>query len=232
MAGYGFMLGSYSTMIIMIPFMIFAMYAQSKVKRTYAKYKKINNARGITGEEVAKRILRNNAIYDVEVEMTAGVLSDHYDPRSKRVRLSRDNFYGTSLAALAVAAHECGHAIQHDTGYTPLNLRATILPVASIGSQAAWPLAIAGLFFNFSFLIDIGIVLFMAAFLFQVITLPVEFNASSRAIAILSADHYLDQSETDGAKKVLNAAALTYIAAAAVALGQLIRLLVLRNSRD
>lgn len=232
MRGYGFMLGSYSTLIIMIPFMIFAMYAQSKVKRTYAKYKKINNARGITGEEVAKRILRNSAIYDVDVEVTAGVLSDHYDPRSKKVRLSRDNFYGTSLAALAVAAHECGHAIQHDTSYGPLSLRATILPVASFGSQAAWPLAIAGLFFSFNLLIDIGIVLFMAAFLFQIVTLPVEFNASSRAIKILSTDHYLDQDETDGAKKVLNAAALTYVAAAAVALGNLIRLLVLRNSRD
>jgi len=232
MLGYGFMLGSYSTIFIMIPFMIFAMYAQNKVKRTYAKYKKINNARGVTGENVAKRILSNNAIYDVAVEMTGGVLSDHYDPRRKIVRLSRDNFYGTSLAALAVAAHECGHAIQHDTGYAPLKLRATILPVANIGSQAAWPLAIAGLFFNFSFLIDIGIVLFIAAFLFQIITLPVEFNASSRAIAILSTDHYLDQNETNGAKKVLNAAALTYVAAAAVALGSLIRLLVLRNSRD
>ncbi|MGB3367619.1 MAG: zinc metallopeptidase [Acidaminobacteraceae bacterium] len=219
-------------MFIMIPFIIFAMYTQNKVKRTYAKYKKINNTRGVTGEDVANRILRKNEIYDVKVEMTGGVLSDHYDPRSKVVRLSRDNFYGTSLAALAIAAHECGHAIQHDTGYGPLNIRATILPVANIGSQAAWPLAIAGLFFNFGFLIDIGIVLFMAAFLFQIITLPVEFNASSRAIAILSTDHYLDQSETNGAKKVLNAAALTYVAAAAVALGNLIRLLVLRNSRD
>ena len=232
MSGYGFMLGSYSTMVIMIPFIIFAMYAQSKVKRTYAKYRKINNARGITGEEVASRILRNNGIYDVRVEMTGGYLTDHYDPRGKVVRLSKDNFYGTSLAALAVAAHECGHAIQHNTNYAPLSLRASILPVASFGSQAAWPLALAGFFFNFGILIDIGIILFMAAFLFQVITLPVEFNASSRAIGVLASDHYLDQSETNGAKKVLRAAALTYVAAAAVALGNLIRLIVLRNSRD
>lgn len=228
---YGMFLSSYSALII-VPFMIFALYAQSKVKSTYGKYLRIRNARGFTGAEVAERILRSNGIYDVQIEMTGGVLSDHYDPRAKKVRLSKDNYTGTSLAALAVASHECGHAIQHNIGYAPLNMRTAILPAANIGSQAAFPLAFAGFFFNFGVLIDIGIVLFSVALAFQFLTLPVEFNASSRALNILSTDGFLDDREVDGAKKVLNAAALTYVASAAVALGHLIRLILLRNSRD
>jgi len=216
----------------MIPFMILAMVAQSRVKSTYQRYLKVQSYRGMTGLEVAQSILNRNGISDVRVEMVGGIMSDHYDPRAKAVRLSKAVYSGTSIAALSIAAHEVGHAMQHANGYVPLTLRTAILPVASFGSQGAFFLVFIGFFFNSTFMMDIGIWFFIAAVLFQFLTLPVEFNASSRAIVQLSENNFLYEDEVVGAKKMLNAAAMTYVAATAVAIGQLIRLLVLRNSRD
>lgn len=212
--------------------MILAMVAQSRVKSTYQRYLKVQSYRGMTGLEVAQSILNRNGISDVRVEMVGGIMSDHYDPRAKAVRLSKAVYSGTSIAALSIAAHEVGHAMQHANGYVPLTLRTAILPVASFGSQGAFFLVFIGLFFNSTFMMDIGIWFFIAAVLFQFLTLPVEFNASSRAIVQLSENNFLYEDEVVGAKKMLNAAAMTYVAATAVAIGQLIRLLVLRNSRD
>jgi Zn-dependent membrane protease YugP len=229
-------MGSYllynSSFLLMIPFMILAMVAQSRVKSTYQRYLKVQSYRGMTGLEVAQSILNRNGISDVRVEMVGGIMSDHYDPRAKAVRLSKAVYSGTSIAALSIAAHEVGHAMQHANGYVPLTLRTAILPVASFGSQGAFFLVFIGFFFNSTFMMDIGIWFFIAAVLFQFLTLPVEFNASSRAIVQLSENNFLYEDEVVGAKKMLNAAAMTYVAATAVAIGQLIRLLVLRNSRD
>lgn len=221
-----------TSFLIMIPFMILAMVAQSRVKSTYKRYLKIQSYRGQTGEEVARSILVRNGINDVAVEMVGGIMSDHYDPRSKKVRLSKAVFSGTSIAALSIAAHEVGHAMQHANGYAPLTLRTAILPVASFGSKSAFIFVFIGFFFNSLFMMDVGIWFFTAAVAFQFITLPVEFNASSRAIAQLSENNFLYEDEIVGAKKMLNAAAMTYVAATAVAIGQLLRLIILRNSRD
>ena len=185
----------------------------------------------LSGAETARRILSEQGIYDVAVEETDGSLSDHYDPSSKVVRLSSDNFHGHHLAGLAVAAHEVGHAIQHANGYLPLNLRHAILPVANLGSSLGFPMVIGGMLFGFTGLIDIGILFFAGAVIFQLVTLPVEFNASSRAMAILS-QGYLAGDEVSSAKKVLNAAAMTYVAAAATAVMQLVHLLLMRGSDD
>lgn len=229
-------MGSYllynSSFLLMIPFMILAMVAQARVKSTYQRYLKVQSYRGMTGLEVAQSILNRNGISDVKVEMVGGIMSDHYDPRAKAVRLSKAVYSGTSIAALSIAAHEVGHAMQHANGYVPLTLRTAILPVASFGSQGAFFLVFIGFFFNSTFMMDIGIWFFIVAVLFQFLTLPVEFNASSRAIVQLSENNFLYKDEVIGAKKMLNAAAMTYVAATAVAIGQLIRLLVLRNSRD
>lgn len=219
-----------STMILLVPALILAIWAQIKVKSTYRKYKKIHSSGGISGAMVAKRILQQNNIFDVEIESVPGELSDHYDPRTKKVRLSESNYNGTSLAALAVSAHEVGHAIQHNTAYVPLQLRHSILPVTNFASWAAFPLFFIGFFMQTQFLIDLGIIFFGAVVLFHLVTLPVEFNASSRAMSQLEGQGLLMAQEIDGARKVLNAAALTYVAAAAMALLQLIRLILI--SRD
>ena len=217
-------------MLLLIPCMILALWAQSKVKRTYTKYSQVGSSARITGAEAARRLLQQNRIVDVSVEETGGVLSDHYDPRAKVVRLSSDIFHGHHLAGLAVAAHEVGHAIQHAHGYFPLNLRHAFLPVANLGSKAAFPLFFIGFFFTGStLLVDIGIALYAGVVAFQVITLPVEFNASTRAMAQLVDGKYLAAEESVLAKKVLNAAALTYVAATATALMHLVRLLILRG---
>lgn len=229
-------MGSYllynTSFLVMIPFMILAMLAQSKVKNTYKRYLNVQSYRGYTGEQVAKMILNRNGIHDVKIEMVGGVMSDHYDPRNKTVRLSQAVYSGTSIAALSIAAHEVGHAMQHANGYGPLTLRTAILPVASFGSKSAFFFVIVGLFASSTLIMDIGIWFFVAAIVFQFLTLPVEFNASSRAIVQLSEQNFLYEDEVVGAKKMLNAAAMTYVAATAVAIGQLIRLLILRNSRD
>jgi Zn-dependent membrane protease YugP len=216
-------------MLLLIPAFLLAIYAQFKVKSTYKKYLKIHNKHGMTGSQAAMQLLNMNGINDVEIESTEGILSDHYDPRIKKVRLSEDNFKGTSLASLAVAAHEVGHAIQHNKGYYPLQLRHLILPVTNFGSWLAFPLFFIGFFLRTPFLMDLGILFYAGVVLFHVITLPVEFNASNRALLQLQSHGYLETSEIGGARKVLNAAALTYVAATAMAILQLVRLLLIRG---
>ena len=206
-------------------------WAQMRVRSAFKKYSQVPSMARLSGAETARRILSEQGIYDVAVEETDGSLSDHYDPSSKVVRLSSDNFHGHHLAGLAVAAHEVGHAIQHANGYLPLNLRHAILPVANLGSSLGFPMVIGGMLFGFTGLIDIGILFFAGAVIFQLVTLPVEFNASSRAMAILS-QGYLAGDEVSSAKKVLNAAAMTYVAAAATAVMQLVHLLLMRGSDD
>lgn len=220
------------TMVLLIPAVILAIWAQVRVKSTYRKYQKIYAAGRISGAQAAERLLQVNGIYDVQVEAVPGELSDHYDPRVKKVRLSQANFEGNSLAAIAVAAHETGHAIQHATNYAPLAMRHAILPATNIASKAAFPLFFIGFLFTIPWLTTAGIVFFAAVVLFHLVTLPVEFNASSRALAQLSSNGMLAEQELSGARKVLNAAALTYVAAAAMALLELIRLIILSNSRD
>ena len=227
---YGFF--STTDLMLIIPAMILALYAQYKVKSTYKHFSAIASARGMTGAQVSLNILRNNNIYDVEIEQTEGMLSDHYDPRNKTLRLSSDIYNSSSVAALGVAAHEAGHAIQHNTGYAPLKIRHGIFPVANIGSRLAIPLFIIGLFMGSGMLMDVGIWFFAGAVLFQVVTLPVEFNASNRALYQLESGGYLSRNEIGSARKVLNAAALTYVAATAVAVMHLIRLLILRGDSE
>ena len=217
------------TMILLIPAIILAIWAQMRVSSTYKKYAQVPSAQGITGEKAARYLLQRNGISDVAVEAVEGTLSDHYDPRSKTVRLSADNYRGKSLSALAVAAHEVGHAIQDGSGYIPLKIRHTILPATNLGSWAAFPLFFIGLIFSTPMLMDIGIILFAGVVIFHFVTLPVEYNASSRALAQLGDNGMLLQEEITGAKKVLNAAALTYVAATAVAMLHLIRMLILRG---
>ena len=216
-------------LILLIPCLVLAMYAQSRVRSAYSKYSQVRSAAGITGAETARRLLREQGIVDVAVEETGGTLSDHYDPRDKVVRLSSGIYHGRHLAGLAVAAHEVGHAIQHATGYFALNLRHSFLPVANIGSWAAFPLFIIGFLFQSKGMIDIGILLYAGVVAFQLITLPVEFNASSRAMTQLVDGRYLRADEARDARRVLNAAALTYVAATATALMHLVRLLILRQ---
>lgn len=216
------------TYIIIIPALILALYAQAKVSSTYAKYSKIGNSRNITGAQAARMILDRNGLSDVAIERIPGNLTDHFDPRAKVIRLSDSVYNNTSVAAVGVAAHEAGHAVQHDTAYMPIKVRNAILPVAQLSSQLAVPLIILGLIMSgFSFLINTGIILFSAAVLFQLITLPVEFNASRRAISTVYESGFLNEVETEGARKVLNAAALTYIAAALTSLLQLLRFILI-----
>ncbi|NMA61032.1 MAG: zinc metallopeptidase [Firmicutes bacterium] len=219
------------TFVLVLPALFFAMYAQFKVNSTFNRYLRERSYAGLTGAQVARRILDDHGLHNVNVERVGGRLSDHYDPRDRTVRLSPDIYNGTSLAAVSVAAHEVGHAVQHASNYLPLNLRSSIFPVAAIGSQMAFPLFMAGFIFSFDTLMLVGIWFFIAALAFQVVTLPVEFNASSRAIGFLDDGGYLNRAEVPKAKAVLTAAALTYVAATAVAATQLIRLLVLRGQR-
>jgi Zn-dependent membrane protease YugP len=220
------------TMILIIPALILTMIAQSRVQSAYQKYSRIRNMRGMTGAEAAMHILRRNGLNDVKVEATHGTLSDHYDPRTRTVRLSAGIYQGNSIASIAVAAHECGHALQHHLGYVPLSFRSAFFPVVNISSKAAMPLLLLGFFLRSAGLMDVGIVLFSAVVIFHLITLPVEFNASSRAIVQIEENGFLAMDEIGGAKKVLNAAALTYVASAAMAALQLLRFIILRNSRD
>ena len=186
---------------------------------------------GITGAEAAQRILHQSGIYDVRVEHVSGSLTDHYDPRSKVLRLS-DSVYGSSsVAAVGVAAHECGHAVQHEKGYVPLSIRSALVPVANFGANLAWPVFLMGLIFSIGPLLDIGILLFLAAVLFQLVTLPVEFNASSRALRLLESNGILYGEEIRDTRKVLSAAALTYVASLAASVLQLLRLIILAGGR-
>lgn len=220
------------TYFLVIIGMVLSLLASAKVKSTYARYSRERSMTGLTGEEAARRILSKAGIYDVRIQRVAGNLTDHYDPRNKTLSLS-DSVYGNpSVAAIGVAAHECGHAIQHDRGYAPLKIRSAIAPVASFGANISWPLILIGLLLGgSSLLIQIGILLFSLAVLFQVITLPVEFNASRRAVDLLSETGILYQEEVRKTKKVLSAAALTYVAAAASSILQLLRLVLLFGNR-
>ena len=222
------------TFFLLIPAMIFAFWAQWRVQSTYQKMSRVRATNGMTGREMAHTIMTRNGISDVGIEEVDGVLTDHYDPRVKKVRLSIGNYEGDSLASIAVAAHEVGHVLQHSTGYAPLALRSAIAPVAGFASNLAFPLFLVGLIFRSSmslFFMDLGILFFSGAVLFQLVTLPVEFDASKRALAQLTETGAIAPQEVAGAKKVLDAAALTYVAAAAMAALQLVRLMLLRNSR-
>lgn len=220
------------TMILLIPAIIVSVIAQIKISSSYNKYSKVNNQHGITGEQVALEILRSNGIYDVEVEMVNGQMTDHYDPRAKKLRLSRDVYFGTSIAAVGIAAHEVGHAIQHNTNYVPLILRNSIVPAVNFGAGFSWILFLLGLIMSIKPLLTIGIALFSLTVIFQLITLPVEFNASNRAIKSIKNMGLLVGSEINGAKNVLSSAALTYVAAALMSVMSLLRLILLARGDE
>ncbi len=231
------------TFLLVIPAMLLAVWAQAKVHSSYRHYSQMMNRRGITGAEVAAAILRDEGIELTRdparhsggaacgLEAVPGHLTDHYDPRSRTLRLSDEVYNGTSVAALGIAAHEVGHAIQHARLYSPLMLRNFVYPVCNAGTVVAWPLFFIGLFLSMPVLLKLGIVLFALAVFFTVLTLPVEFNASSRAMRALAQGGYLTDEELHGARKVLGAAALTYVAAAAVSAIHLVRMLLLANNR-
>ena len=232
MYGYGYYgWGMDPTILLLVIGMLLSLAASAKLRSTFAVYKKVRSHSGITGAEAAQRILRAAGITDVQVVPIRGSLTDHYDPRTKRFPFRR-YLWKNSLAAVGVAAHECGHAIQDAINYAPLNIRSAIVPAANIGSQLSWPLFIAGLIFSIDPLVTLGIVLFSLAVLFQLVTLPVEINASSRALKMLESTGILGADEKKGARKVLTAAALTYVAALAASILQLLRLIILAGGRD
>jgi len=226
-------------LILVVPTLLLSIWAQIKVKSTFSKYSKVPSSRGITGMDAASIILRTNNINDVRIEPIGGSLTDHYSPMGKKLRLSEPVYAQTSISAVGVAAHEAGHAIQHAVKWAPLALRSTLVPVANIGSRIGPWIAIIGLgistsesYGHFSgILFNIGIILFSCAVLFYVITLPVEFNASSRALALLRSNNVLNEEELKGAKKVLTAAALTYVASALTAIASLLRLILISRNR-
>lgn len=221
------------TYILVLIGVILSMAASARVNSTYSRYARVGSRCGMTGAEAARQLLNSQGIYDVTIRRVSGSLTDHYDPRSKTVNLS-DSVYGsTSIAAIGVAAHECGHAMQDAQGYAPLRIRGALVPAANFGAALAWPLIIIGLFLGAGgpALVQIGILLFSLSVLFQLVTLPVEFNASSRALRLLDERGILAGQEVDQTRKVLSAAALTYVAAAAASILQLLRLLILFGNR-
>ena len=218
-------------LILVVPTIILSMWAQIMVKSTFSKYSKIACSKKITGADAAAILMKVNNIKDVKIEAVAGSLTDHYDPSAKKLRLSDPVYGSTSIAAVGVAAHETGHAIQHALSWGPLVMRSTLVPVANVGSSFGPWIAVMGIFLSMPPLLNIGIILFSAAVLFYLITLPVEFNASSRAIAVLRANNVLTESELKGVKKVLTAAALTYVASALTAIASLLRLVLLSRRR-
>lgn len=214
------------SMIILIPGLLLAMYAQAKVSSTYNRYKKITSHSGYTGAQFARKMLNDNGLYDVTITQISGRMSDHYDPRANQVRLSAEVYNGTSIASLGIAAHEVGHAVQHATNYFPLTVRNLVVPVTNFSSSIYMLFIFIGIITNSFSMIQFGIMLFAVIVIFQVITLPVEFNASRRAIATLGGDGVLDAEELSGAKRVLGAAAMTYVAAMVTAVLQLLQLLM------
>ena len=217
--------------ILVIPAVIIAAIAQANVSGTFSKYSKVRTARGYTGAEAARAILDANGLYNVRVERVAGNLSDHFDPRQNVIRLSQGVYDNATVAAVGVAAHESGHAVQYATGYAPIKLRNAIVPITQFGSSLSIPVLLLGFFMGLQPLVYAGIILFSAMVVFQLVTLPVEFNASSRALAIIEEQELLGSEELRGAKKVLGAAALTYVAALLVSLMQLLRLILRFGSR-
>ncbi len=225
---YGF---DYTYIIFVLPAIIISLLAQMRVTSTFARYSKMLASRNITGAEAARRILDKNGLSNVIIEHVRGNLTDHYDPTKRVLRLSDSVYSSSSIAAIGVAAHECGHAIQHARAYLPLKMRHGVYPVVRFSSAAAMPLILLGLIMSTPFLVNFGIVLFSCVVLFQLITLPVEFNASRRALTIVSDVLYFDNEEVRGVKKVLTAAALTYVASALTSIMQLLRLIILSNNR-
>lgn len=217
------------TYILVLIGALISMVASINVNSTYRRFSTVMSMRGVRAEEAAQRILHDAGIYDVRIERIRGELTDHYSPSEKVLRLSDAVYGSTSVAAIGVAAHECGHAIQHKVGYVPLSLRSLSVPVANIGSKLSWPLILIGLLISYTPLAQIGVILFLAVVLFQLITLPVEFNASHRALQVLKQDSMLSMDELSGARKVLTAAALTYVAALFSTILQLLRLVMIVN---
>lgn len=230
---YGFYFFDYSYFLFMVPALIISIYAQIKVSSTFSKYSKVRNAKGLTGADAANWVLAQNGVTGVEVEHVSGDLTDHFDPRTDVIRLSDSVYSSTSVAAIGVAAHEAGHAVQHANGYAPMNIRKALVPITNIGSTLSMPLIFIGLLLpvQYDFVVNLGIALFSLAVLFQVITLPVEFDASRRAIATLEQGGTLCGEELMGAKKVLTAAAMTYLAATFTAVMSLLRLLLIVAGR-
>ncbi|MCI7233667.1 MAG: zinc metallopeptidase [Oscillospiraceae bacterium] len=220
-----------STIIILIPAIIFSIVAQVMVKSAFSEYSKVRNSRGLTGADAAREILDRNGLTNVRIEHISGSLTDHYDPKANVIRLSDDVYGSATVAAVGVAAHEAGHAVQYAEGYYPIKIRNAIIPVTRFGSSLSTPLVILGLVLSLDFLITAGILLFCAVVLFQAITLPVEFNASGRALKTLRSSHFLEDDEMKGARSVLTAAAMTYVAAMLSALLSLVRLLVISGRR-
>lgn len=221
-----------STMIILIPAILLTMYAQNKVNSTYREYVRVPNRKGISGQETARQILDRNGLSDVRIEQVRGMLSDHYDPRTRVLRLSPEVYGRATIASSAIAAHEVGHAIQHSLNYRPLVFRNAIVPLVGFATQISWMFILAGIFMGYIGLMDLGIILFSTAVLFQLVTLPVEFDASKRALKELETNGILNMAEIPQGKKVLDAAALTYVAAASTAILQLLRLIAIRNRRQ
>lgn len=218
---------------LLIPAILLSIYAQFKISSTYKRYSKIRSQSGLTGAQAARALLNSNGLYDVRVEPIGGRLSDHYDPRTRVINLSEDVYQGSSLSSVAVAAHETGHALQHASGYFPMTLRSSFVPVANLGSGAGPILIMVGLFMpSYDWLLQLGIFAFAFAVLFQIITLPVEYNASHRALSLLQEGHMLGSEEVRGARSVLNAAALTYVAAALAAVLQLARFILISRGRS
>ena len=223
------------TMIALIPALIFSLYASIRVQSTYSKYARVKNCRGMTGAQAAEAILQANGVYDVRIERVPGNLSDHFDPRSKVLRLSNGVHDADSVSAIGIAAHEAGHAVQHAQGYGPLKVRSALVPIVNIATNVAWILFILGLFFTTQSgqtLMTIGIVMFSSCVVFQLVTLPVEINASRRAVTEIAALNLGDEQDVQGVRKVLNAAALTYVAGLITAIAQVLRLLLIRNRRS
>ena len=222
------------TYILVVIGAVICMIASARVKGTFNKYSQLRSMSGMNGAQVAQRVLQAACIYDVQVRHVSGSLTDHYDPRTKTVNLSDPVYNATSVAALGVAAHECGHAIQHAKSYAPLSIRSALVPIANFGSMLAWPVILIGLLFNTrssGLIIDIGILLFSAAVLFQLVTLPVEFDASRRALVMLRTQGILADDELRYTRRVLKSAALTYVASAAAAILQLLRIILITNGR-
>lgn len=222
----------YATGVIMIPVLLFSFYCQIKVKRAFRRYSSVHAMCGMTGAQAAARLLQLNGITDVQIRQISGTLTDYYDPKNKEICLSGDVYNATSVAAIGVACHEAGHACQHAQGYAPLKIRNAAIPATRIGSSLGIPLVLLGMVFTWRPLIMVGIVLYALVALFQLLTLPVEFNASRRALQTIESNQFLTEQEYRGAKKVLTAAALTYVAALASALATLLRLLLLAGRSD
>lgn len=229
---YGYYGIDMTYIVLVLPCVLFALWAQSRVNSTFSRYSKVHNLRGLTGAQAAEAVLRANGVTNVGIEYVSGKLTDHYDPRTNVIRLSSSVYSSTSVASVGVAAHEAGHAVQYAVGYSPIKLRAAIIPLTQAGATAAFPLILLGLVLNFGALIYVGIAAFALSTVFQLVTLPVELDASRRALQTIQQNGLLTADEYPMAKKTLNAAALTYVAALAVSLAQLLRLLVILGGRN